>query len=65
VTVIPKQVLETVLAKHMAAAVAELAAIMENKIDERVVDRVAFCASRLSGGKTTKLSTATSGASDA
>jgi hypothetical protein len=32
---------KVVLAKHMAAAIAELAAIMENEIDERVVDRVA------------------------
>ena len=36
-----KHLLEAVLTKHMAAAIAELAAIMENEIDERVVDRVA------------------------
>ena len=40
-TVLLKQLLETVLAKRMAAAITELAAIMENEIDERVIDRVA------------------------
>ncbi|HET9801228.1 MAG TPA: hypothetical protein VFP82_06035 [Chthoniobacterales bacterium] len=36
-----KHVIEAVLAKHTAAAVTELTAILQDEIDERVVNRVA------------------------
>jgi len=45
-----KHLREVVLAKHIAAAVAELAAALDDEIEERVRDRVADLRQQLERG---------------